>query len=85
QDVAVEEVDPHEVEEGPETATDGPVEDDEPEDSSDPFEAHFANPDDNLLAQRLKSVQRGQWSTQKIVLPNIGKSIFSIPQSETVG
>jgi U3 small nucleolar RNA-associated protein 25 len=70
-----------EEEEGPETATDGLLEDDdEPEDSSDPFEAHFADPDDNVLAKRLKSVQKNQWTTRKAVLPSIGKAVISLPE-----
>lgn len=83
-EVIVEEADPQEIEEGPETATDGLLEEeeDESEDLSDPFEAHFADPDDNVLAQRLKSIQNSQWNTQKVVLPSVGKAIFSIPQSE---
>lgn len=83
-EVAIEESDPQELEEGPETATDGLIAEDEEEveDSSDPFEAHFADPDENVLAQRLKSIQKGQWHTQKTALPNVGKAIFSIPQSD---
>ena len=84
-EVVVEESDPQEVEEGPETATDGLLaeeEEEEAEDCSDPFEAHFADPDENVLAQRLKSLQKGQWHTQKVVLPNVGKAIFGIPQSD---
>ena len=50
-----------EEEEGPETAIDGTLDDDtdeEEEDLSDPFEAHFANPDDNNLARRLKNLKK---------------------------
>jgi U3 small nucleolar RNA-associated protein 25 len=75
-----------EPEEGPETATDGLLEDDEDdlEDASDPFEAHFADPDDNLLARRLKSLEQSQWSTQKSSIPKFGKVIMSIPQKDDV-
>lgn len=84
QEVAIEEFDPEEVEEGPETATDGLIaeDEDEVEDSSDPFEAHFADPDENVLAQRLKSIQKSQWHTQKTLLPNVGKALLSTPQSD---
>jgi U3 small nucleolar RNA-associated protein 25 len=72
-----------EVEEGPETATDGLLQDDEDlEDASDPFESHFADPDDNLLSQRLKSLQQNKWNTDKIVLPAAGKAIISVPESD---
>lgn len=72
-----------EEEDGPETAIDGLLEDDdEPEDSSDPFEAHFADPDDNILARRLKSVQSNQWSTRKTVLPSVGKAVIKLPEDD---
>jgi U3 small nucleolar RNA-associated protein 25 len=70
-----------ELEEGPETATDGLVEEvDELEDASDPFEAHFADPDENILSQRLRAVRQNQWATQKTVLPKVGKALIHIPQ-----
>lgn len=77
-DVVVEE------EEGPETATEGLLEEaeDESEDSSDPFETHFANPDDNILTKRLKSIQMTEWTSRKIVLPTIGKALTSVPQKD---
>ncbi|PVH85347.1 U3 small nucleolar RNA-associated protein 25 [Cadophora sp. DSE1049] len=71
-----------EPEEGPETATEGALEDedeDESEDSSDPFEVHFAAPDDNVLAQRLKALELNQWTSQKLALPKLGKSLISLP------
>ena len=69
-----------EAEEGPETATDGLLEDDaDEEDSLDPFESHFASPDDNVLARRLKALQLNQWSTQKTVIPKLGKVMINIP------
>jgi U3 small nucleolar RNA-associated protein 25 len=74
-----------EEEEGPETATDGLLEDedqDEPEDASDPFEAHFADPDDNLLGKRLRSLQQNEWTSQKAALLKVGKAVISVPQKE---
>lgn len=68
-----------EEEEGPETAIDGQLEDDDEEDNSDPFEAHFANPDDNILSRRLQHLEKGQWAIQKSILPKVGKVIMSIP------
>ena len=69
-----------EEEEGPETAVDGLMEDDgEQEDTSDPFETHFANPDEHILARQLMFVKNNQWSTRKTVLPGIGKAIFNSP------
>jgi U3 small nucleolar RNA-associated protein 25 len=72
-----------ESEEGPETATDGLLQDDEDlEDASDPFESHFADPDNNVLSERLKSLRRDQWKTEKVVLPKAGKAVISVPMSD---
>ncbi|EKD14426.1 uncharacterized protein L3040_005741 [Drepanopeziza brunnea f. sp. 'multigermtubi'] len=71
-----------EPEEGPETATDDILEDDDTEDSSDPFEAHFAAPDDNILSKRLKALELNQWTTQKICLQKISKAVVSLPGNE---
>lgn len=69
-----------EAEEGPETAIEGVLDEDE-EDASDPFETHFADPDDNELARKLKSIQDQQWRTQKLTIPQLGNAIFRLPQS----
>ena len=76
-------VDEVEEEEGPETATDGLLEDDEEaEDSSDPFETHFADPDEAVLVRRLKSVQNNQCLTRKAVIPGVGKAVINVPQDD---
>lgn len=78
-----------EAEEGPETAVEGLVEDeDETEDSTDPFEAHFASPDENSLAAKLRALQQSQWSTRNTVIPDVGKVNISLPgeqSSESAG
>lgn len=72
-----------EPEEGPETATEGLLEDeDELKDASDPFEAHFADPDDNILATRLKSLEASHWTTQKSSIPRFGNVVMAMPQDE---
>jgi U3 small nucleolar RNA-associated protein 25 len=74
-----------EDEEGPETATEGLLEDDDDEENaSDPFEAHFADPEDNLLAKRLKAVQSNSWTMTKTVLPKFGKVVMSLPETDIV-
>ena len=74
-----------EPEEGPETAVEGVLQDgDDLEDSSDPFEVHFAAPDDNVLLQRLKALELSQWTTQKLSLPRFSKSLMSVPQGEAL-
>jgi len=74
-----------EEEEGPEIATDGLLEDnDDEQDASDPFEVHFADPEDNLLAKRLKAVQSNSWTTTKTLLPRFGKVVMGLPQTDLV-
>jgi U3 small nucleolar RNA-associated protein 25 len=70
-----------EDEEGPETATEGLLEDDEDEaeDPSDPFELHFADPDENILTARLKAIQEKKWTTARPQMSKIGKAIIAIP------
>ncbi|KAK5724685.1 rRNA-binding ribosome biosynthesis protein utp25 [Elasticomyces elasticus] len=58
----------------------GVVEEEEEEDDAlDPYEAHFANMDDNELSQRLKSVQANEWRTEKQALHSIGNLTLSMP------
>lgn len=68
-----------ELEEGPESAVDGILDEDHGEDASDPFESHFANPDDNVLSQRLKSLKNGEWAPQIAELPNVGRALSLSP------
>ncbi|KAF7931054.1 uncharacterized protein EAE97_009263 [Botrytis byssoidea] len=68
-----------EEEEGPETATEGVLDDDDEEDKADPFEAHFANPDDNILSRRLQYLEKGQWALRMSSLAKVGTAITSIP------
>lgn len=73
-----------EEEEGPETAIDGTLDDDtddEEEDLSDPFEAHFANPDNNVLARRLKNLKKNV-ILQKKELLKIGRAVVAVPESD---
>jgi U3 small nucleolar RNA-associated protein 25 len=74
----VDEVD--EDEEGPETAIEGA--DDDDEDASDPFEAHFANPDDNLLSRRLANLKTNVWSQRKVTVKELGKAQIAIPEAD---
>lgn len=75
-----------EDEEGPETAVDGLIEDedgDEEEDSADPFEAHFASPDENDLATKLRAIQQNQWSIKNAVVPKVSKASIALPGLES--
>ena len=48
-------------------------------DGSDPYDTHFANPDDNEFSRRLKSIQSNEWRTEKHSIPNIGNLTVSAP------
>lgn len=71
-----------EPEEGPETATEGLLEEDDIEDASDPFETHFADQEDNILARRLETVKKQQWATRKVMLPKVGRALMSVPEEQ---
>lgn len=75
-----------EDEEGPETAAEelSEDEDEDSEDASDSFEAHFADPEENVLSKRLKALQLNHWITQKTILPKVGKAVASFPQIDDV-
>lgn len=69
-----------EAEEDPETDADGLIEDeDEVEDATDPFEAHFASPDENSLTSKLRALQQDQWLIQNTVIPKVGKISQNLP------
>jgi U3 small nucleolar RNA-associated protein 25 len=72
-----------EAEEGPELSVHGLLGEDEgdAEEASDPFEAHFADSNDNDLSRRLSAIQKDQWTTQKVVLSKLGKALFSVPEA----
>lgn len=74
-----------EEEEGPDVATEGLLndDDDDEQDASDPFEAHFADPDNNILSQRLEAIQKKEGKTEKSILPNVGKAVICVPTSDT--
>lgn len=81
------------VDEPEETPEDAPVEDlfdeDDDLDASDPFETHFANPDDNMIASRVKEIQQGQWKLNRVAqnpwrffinTPGTGHSDVELPK-----
>ncbi|KAJ9642485.1 rRNA-binding ribosome biosynthesis protein utp25 [Coniosporium tulheliwenetii] len=53
---------------------------DDEEDASDPFEAHFANPDENELSKKLNTIAANGWDTQKTQLEHLGTVSISFPQ-----
>lgn len=71
-----------EAEEGPETAIDELLDedDDSAENRADPFRVHYADPDEALIAKRLKCLEANEWVTQKFTLPEAARCIMSIPE-----
>lgn len=68
--------------EGEEQEQDDQAEETDAEDennASDPFEAHFANPDENELSQRLKDIKNGLWQTEKGTMGKHTSRSASIP------
>ncbi|XXH03456.1 hypothetical protein Hte_009858 [Hypoxylon texense] len=74
-----------EPEEGPETEiiVDDDDDDDIP-DSSDPFETHFVNPDQDQLQKRLKGIQADEW-TQSHTEQNGWRLIRNLPGKDPSG
>jgi U3 small nucleolar RNA-associated protein 25 len=63
----------------------GPLEeesDEEEEPHTDPFVHHFADPDDNELARRLKAISENHWTTQRLNVAEGGKCLLQIPGTD---
>jgi U3 small nucleolar RNA-associated protein 25 len=54
-------------------------EDDAEEDGSDPFTAHFANPDENELSKRLEAISGNKWTTERLSTVGGGKCLLQTP------
>ncbi|KAF2127212.1 U3 small nucleolar RNA-associated protein 25 [Dothidotthia symphoricarpi CBS 119687] len=57
------------------------VHDDDAENAENVFEVHFANPDDNELATRLKHIASNQWASKK-VHGGGGRGVLQVPSTE---
>ncbi|KAI9678141.1 MAG: rRNA-binding ribosome biosynthesis protein utp25 [Caeruleum heppii] len=80
-------------EELPDSDINGPAEVSEPEaseneadvedllDAADPFDVHFANPDDNVLAKRLKAVSSNGWIVRRSSGPAGKATIYLAPEA----
>jgi U3 small nucleolar RNA-associated protein 25 len=60
-------------------------EDEDESTSLDPFTHHFANPDNNELAMRLKAIVGNQWTTEKCTAIAGGKYLLQRPEVEEIG
>lgn len=56
--------------------------DSEDEDNlTDPFDTHFAHPDDDTVAKRVKAVQKGEWATKRALIQNL-RATVTYPNSD---
>ncbi|KAI1060093.1 hypothetical protein LB507_011406 [Fusarium sp. FIESC RH6] len=51
------------------------------ENPSDPFDVHFAHPDDDAVAKRVNSVQKSDWATKRALLQN-SRATIMYPSSD---
>ncbi|KAK0385041.1 hypothetical protein NLU13_7519 [Sarocladium strictum] len=79
-----EEKDIDHVDEPEETAQDADIEEqvdsDDEEDETDPFESHFAHPDDKAVAMHVAAVKKADWITKKALVPS-GRATAMLPSS----
>ncbi|KAL2202863.1 U3 snoRNA-associated protein 25 [Sarocladium strictum] len=72
------------VEETEETAEDFEIaersDSDDEEDAADPFESHFAHPDDKAVATHVAAVKKADWTTKKALVP-AGRATAMLPSS----
>ncbi|KAK5127551.1 hypothetical protein LTR85_006891 [Meristemomyces frigidus] len=54
--------------------------DEDDEDASDPYTAHFADIEDNELSRRLKAIQANEWRTEKQSVLAVGSCTVSAPK-----
>ncbi|KAK1543012.1 hypothetical protein CPAR01_03645 [Colletotrichum paranaense] len=50
-------------------------------DASDPFDSHFATPDEAVTAKRVKAIQKNDW-TFKRTMSKVSKAVVTYPQAE---
>jgi len=69
-----------EAEDGPDAALAEEAEDDEDdEDASDPFESHFASPDNAVVAKQVKALQEARLQTERSIWQGL-RTVTTYPQ-----
>ncbi|KAF5590434.1 u3 small nucleolar RNA-associated 25 [Fusarium subglutinans] len=71
-----------EAEEEVEEKLDDEEDSEDEENPTDPFDVHFARPNDDTISQRVKSVQKNDWATKRALLQNMRATILH-PGSDT--
>ncbi|KAI9712558.1 MAG: rRNA-binding ribosome biosynthesis protein utp25 [Candelaria pacifica] len=74
-------VEPERDEEQLPEETDGAEYIERDEDASDPFEVHFANPDDNDLSRRIQAVTKGTWARTIVTYHGVQASELAYPDT----
>ncbi|KAG7414247.1 U3 small nucleolar RNA-associated protein 25 [Fusarium oxysporum f. sp. rapae] len=72
----------NEAEEQVEEQLDDEEDSEDEENPTDPFDVHFAHPNDDTVSQRVKSVQKNDWATERALLQNMRATIL-YPGSDT--
>ncbi|KAF4453508.1 u3 small nucleolar rna-associated protein 25 [Fusarium austroafricanum] len=74
------------AEDEPEDQVEEKLEDDDDsedeEDPTDPFDVHFAHPSDDVVAKKVKAVQKSNWATKRALLQTLRATIM-YPGSDT--
>lgn len=68
-----------EDEEDPSAGLDEQPEDDDSEveeDSTDPFDAHFTHPNEDIVAKRVKAAQKGEWATKRALVQSLRATVM---------
>ncbi|SCV29294.1 related to spt5p [Fusarium fujikuroi] len=65
-----------EAEEEVEENLEGEEDSEDEENPTDPFDVHFAHPNDDAVSQRVRSVQKNDWATKRALLPNMRATIL---------
>ncbi|KAH7255829.1 uncharacterized protein BKA55DRAFT_593045 [Fusarium redolens] len=71
-----------EAEEQVEEQLDDDEDSEDEENPTDPFDVHFAHPNDDTVSQRVKSVQKNDWATKRALLQTLRATIL-YPGSDT--
>ncbi|KAH8726170.1 U3 small nucleolar RNA-associated protein 25 [Phaeosphaeriaceae sp. PMI808] len=71
-----------------ETDTDSDSDHDHDHDGDEPsesnaYEIHFADPDQNELAERLQRISNNQWSSKKLISPG-GRGVLQVPSADDI-
>lgn len=70
------------VEQGPEEHMEDDDDSEDEENPTDPFDVHYAHPDDDAIAKKIKAVQKGDWTTKRALVQTMRATVMS-PASDS--